>query len=192
MKKVATLALLGALVSPLAACSSQDSLSKQANSGDQKNYIAGDGTVAEYAPGNRIAAVDFTGKTFEGQEINASQLRGKPTILNFWYASCAPCRKEAPALEQVNKGLTGKVNFYGVNMRDTKENVDAFNRTFNISYPSFDDRNGKIMLAFNASVSPQAVPTTLVLDKQGRVAARVLGVTDKSTLNALVNKVLSE
>ena len=77
----------------LSACSSSDdSLAKQANSGDNKGYIAGDGSVTEYQEAERGDPVAFTGELFDGKTVTAESLRGKPVLLNFWYAGCAPCR----------------------------------------------------------------------------------------------------
>jgi thiol-disulfide isomerase/thioredoxin len=176
--------LLGAL--SLAACSVEDPLAQQANAGDNKNYIAGDGSVTEYAPGSRGEPVRLTAKLFDGTSVNAADWVGKVTVLNFWYASCAPCRLEAPDLQALSQEFADGAQFYGVNIRDERPTAEAFERNFGITYPSFMDKDGGILLAMTSYVPPQAVPTTLVLDKDGRVAARILGVADKGTLKALI------
>jgi len=114
--------------------------------------------------------------------------------MNFWYAGCAPCRAEAPDLVAVNNMFVRKnVQFVGVNVRDTAETARAFDRNFSITWPSIiDAQSGSAVLAFTGVVTPQAVPTTLVIDKQGRVAARVLGQIEKSTLKALIQRVVDE
>jgi thiol-disulfide isomerase/thioredoxin len=171
---------------PLAACTVEDSLAQQANAGDNKNYIAGDGSVTEYDAATRGEPVQLSGKLFDGTTVDAADFAGQVTVLNFWYAACAPCRLEAPDLQALSEEFAGKAQFYGVNIRDERATAEAFERNFGITYPSFNDKDGGILLAMTNYVPPQAVPTTLVLDKKGRVAARILGVADKGTLKALI------
>lgn len=176
----------------LAACAGDDPLAEQAGNAGGKNYIAGDGSVMEIAPDERGEPIEFTSTTFDGEEISASQWRGKPVLLNFWYAACAPCRVEAPELASLHESLGTDVVFYGLNVRDNQATAEAFERSFNIEYPSFEERNGKVLLALTDYVPPQAVPTTLILDRKGRVSARILGAAEGSTLKALLNTVIDE
>jgi thiol-disulfide isomerase/thioredoxin len=182
-----------ALAVALAACTAQDSLSKQVTAGDNKNYIAGDGSVTEYGISSRTAPVAFTGKLFDGTTVNADSFRGKVTVLNFWYAACAPCRKEAPDLQALHAEFEPQgVLFYGVNIRDERATADAFDRTFGLTYPSFQDQDGGVLLAMTNFVPASAVPTTVVLDEKGRVSARILGELDKGTLKTLIQSALAE
>ena len=179
------LAALGAAV--LAGCASGDPLAQQAKAGDNKNYIAGDGSVTEYAAAERKPPVVLTGELYDGTVVDSRDWEGKVIVLNFWYAACAPCRLEAPRLEALwNEFKPKNVLFYGVNVRDEEPAAAAFERTFGITYPSMQDKNGGILLAMTQYVPPQAVPSTLVLDKQGRVAARILGLADQSILKSLI------
>jgi thiol-disulfide isomerase/thioredoxin len=191
-RRVLSLAGLGVLGLALAGCAEEDSLAQQANSGDQKGYIAGDGTVSEYPAGERGEPVQFTGTLFDGTELSAEDLRGRPALLNFWYAGCAPCRVEAPDLKELAQQFDGQAAFYGVNLRDERPTADAFERTFEIPYPSFRDKDGGVLMALSAYVPPQAVPTTLVLDAEGRVAARILGIADRSVLETLLEDTVAE
>ncbi|MFF1385640.1 TlpA family protein disulfide reductase [Arthrobacter sp. NPDC058288] len=187
--------LLGAAsaVLLLAGCAAPDTLAAQARAGDNKNYIAGDGSVSEYAPDGRGAPVEMIGTLFDGEEIKSAGWKGNVTVLNVWYAACAPCRKEAPDLEALHQEFKSEgVPFYGINVRDTAATAAAFERTFGTTYPSFNDADGRVLLALADHVPPRAVPTTLVLDRQGRVAARVLGLAEKSTLKALISSALKE
>ena len=178
---------LAAAVLALAGCGRQDGLAEQARAGDNKNYIAGDGSVNEYPPEARGSTVSLEGHLFSGQKVSAAEWAGKVVVLNFWYAGCAPCRAEAPDLAALHTELKDDgVLFYGVNVRDDAPTAAAFERTFNVKYPSFDDSDGGILLAMTEYVPPRAVPTTLVLDKQGRVSARILGISQKGTLKALI------
>lgn len=186
-------AMLGAAVLPLAACvGEEDPLAKQAREGNNKNYIAGDGSVQEYGPESRTEPVEIEAVAYDGQKIDSADWIGQVTVLNFWYAACAPCRIEAPHLVELSKEFDGKAGFLGINVRDEKEAAEAFERTFGIKYPSVQDTQGTIQLAMTKYVPLKAVPTTLVLDKQGRVSARILGVAEKPTLKALINTALTE
>ncbi len=181
-------ALLGALgATVLAGCAAGDPLAQQAKAGDNKNYIAGDGSVTEYAAAERKPPVAISGEQYNGTVVNSGDWAGKVVVLNFWYAACAPCRLEAPRLEALwNEFKSQNVLFYGVNVRDEEAAAAAFERTFEITYPSMQDKNGGILLAMTRYVPPQAVPSTLVLDPQGRVAARILGLADQSILKSLI------
>ncbi|MFI8411594.1 TlpA family protein disulfide reductase [Paeniglutamicibacter gangotriensis] len=192
-RKFLRAAVLGAAILPLAACVGDgDSLAKQAREGNNKNYIAGDGSVEEYGPASRTAPVKISAVAYDGTTIESANWVGQATVLNFWYAACAPCRIEAPHLVELSKEFGSKAEFIGINVRDEKEAAEAFERNFGITYPSVQDTQGEIQLAMTQYVPLQAVPTTLVLDKQGRVAARILGVAEKSTLKALIDTVLTE
>lgn len=183
---------LAGLALSLAACSSKESdLAQQARKGDGKGYIAGDGTVQEYTGDSRSKPVEFTAETFDGETVDASTWTAKATVLNFWYAACAPCRTEAPTLKKLSEEFRDQdVQFIGVNVRDEKAAAQAFDRTFELEYPSIRDVDGGVLLALTKYVPPQAVPTTLVLDQDRRITARVLGATDESTLRSLIKSAL--
>ena len=194
MRNKTSRALLGLAIAGsvlLTACSGDDPLAAQAGNSGGKNYIAGDGSVMELAIDERSESVEFSGETFEGETISADTLDG-PALVNFWYASCAPCRVEAPDLADLSEQYADDVAFVGVNVRDGADTAAAFERNFNIDYPSIEGRDGKVLLDFADYVPPQAVPTTLILDEEGRVAARVLGAVERSTLNSLLSGVVEE
>ena len=184
---------LTAITLGLSACAQEDALAEQARAGDNKNYVAGDGSVTEFAAGDRKSALQINGTLFNGTTVAPADLQGKVTVLNFWFAACAPCRVEAPILEELHQEFKPQgVQFYGVNLRDEKATAEAFDKSFNLTYPSFDDKDGGVLLAVSGLVPPGAVPTTLVLDKQGRVASRVLGEIQRGTLKALIAAAVAE
>ncbi|RUP84477.1 TlpA family protein disulfide reductase [Kocuria sp. HSID17582] len=186
-------AVVAALGLALAGCSTtDDNLAQQANAGGDKGYVAGDGSVSEYAPADRGEPVAFDAEMFDGSSVTAESLRGRPAVVNFWYAGCAPCRAEAPDLVALHGEYKDQAQFLGVNLRDQQATAEAFERNFGVDYPSASDLNGAVLLALSDYVPPQAVPTTLVLDSKGRVAARVLGKADKSTLDALIKDTVAE
>lgn len=177
----------------LSACAS-DPLAEQYRAGSGKNYIAGDGSITEIVPENRGEPVIFSGIDQSGRAIDSSSFAGNVTVVNFWYAGCAPCRQEAPLLERAAESTSATgAHFVGINVRDQAETVATFNKEFGVTYPSIIDTEGGAQLAFSTNVPPNAVPTTLVLDRQGRVAARILGaLADVSILTTLVTDIANE
>ncbi len=193
MRKLLAALAISALVLTTSACAN-DSLADQFRSGDNKNYIAGDGTVTEFALGSRPKAADWSGVTESGEALSSNQLDGVITVMNFWYAGCAPCRIEMPELiELQTEFLPEGVQFIGVNVRDSAETSLAFARRIGMNFPSvMDAKTGSVVLGFTGVVTPQAVPTTLVIDAEGNVSARVLGRIDKGILTTLVKTVIEE
>jgi peroxiredoxin len=182
---LAALSLPAALVG-LSACAAQDPLAR-ARAGDGRNYASGDGSVTEYAQGQRKPPVAFTGTRYDGTRVRSGDFAGRVTVLNFWFAACAPCRVEAPRLKALHEESAARgVVFYGVNLRDERGTAEAFEQASGIAYPSFDDRDGSVLLALSGTVPPGAVPTTLVIDRQGRVASRILGELQQGTLRSLI------
>ena len=193
MRKLLAALAISALVLTTSACAN-DSLADQFRSGDNKNYIAGDGTVTEFGLGSRPKAASWSGITESGEAISSTQLEGVITVMNFWYAGCAPCRIEMPELiELQTEFLPEGVQFIGVNVRDSAETSLAFARRIDMNFPSvMDAKTGSVVLGFTEVVTPQAVPTTLVIDAEGNVSARVLGRIDKGILTTLVKTVIEE
>jgi thiol-disulfide isomerase/thioredoxin len=189
-KTLLRLAAIGAVVAiAVTGCSANDSLAAQYGNGTTKNYISGDGTVTEVKPADRSKSIEFSTKTSTGTPISRKQFEGRVVVLNFWYASCPPCRVEAPALEALSKKYQSKgVQFIGVNVRDETDTAAAFERNFHITYPTIiDATNATVQLALAGSRGPNATPTTIVLDQKGRVAARVLGEANDSVLDTLIS-----
>ena len=190
--KFAAVALLAVTV--LAGCSA-DPLAQQYSEGTNQNYISGDGSLTTIAPEDRADPVSFTGETGEGTEVSSDDYSGEVLVVNFWYAACPPCRVEAPDLEALHTDFEGNgASFLGVNVRDQADTAKTFEAETGISYPSVIDANdGNLMLAFAGTVAPNAVPTTLVIDKQGRVAARFLGLIDSPTaLKTIIDETIAE
>ena len=163
------------------------------NPGVNNSYQSGDGTVVEFKIQDRKPAVSWMGIDSSGYVLSSENLSGVVTILNFWYASCTPCRVETPDLVALSKDFANQAQFVGVNVRDSADTANAFRKTFKVDYPTLIDVNtGTVVLAFTGVVSPSAVPTTLVIDREGRVAARILGVAEKGTLKAIIKTVVDE
>lgn len=194
MKLIRLAAVLTAASILLSGCAS-DPLAEQYRKGDNKNYIAGDGTVSEFTdPATRKQSQSWTSITESGGVISSADLKGQVVVLNFWYAGCAPCRAEAKDLQALKDEFADQgVQVLGVNVRDTAPTILAFARNFELDYPSVvDAASGDVMLAYTGIVTPQAVPTTLVLDKNSGVSARILGRFEKSILKTLIKTALEE
>lgn len=193
-KTIAGIAVATVVGLALSGCAS-DPLAEQYRSGSSQNYIAGDGRITEFTAAKRGPAVEFTGELEDGSTVTSRNYAGKVLVVNFWYAGCPPCRAEAPDLEKIHTEFAPQeVDFLGVNVRDQAATAEAFERTFGITYPTTIDVNtGTMQLAFSGVVAPNAVPTTLVLDQQGRISARILGrIPDASVLRTLIASVLAE
>ena len=159
------------------------------------SYASGDFRVLEIPEAERAAAVDFQGVTEFGDAVSSDDYRGGVLVVNFWYAACGPCIAEAPMLEEVWQQYQDQgVEFLGVNTYDQPATAQSFARDNGITYPSvIDVLDGSVKLAF-AQVTPvQATPTTLVVDRDGQVAARIIGQLESaSILSTLVKSVLAE
>ncbi len=187
-----TATMLGVLV--LSGCSDEpNSIAEQARAGDDKNYIAGDGSVSAVAPAQRETVIDLAGTTLEGEPWTSAEAQGEVLVINVWGSWCGPCIAEAKDLEAVYSEFTEAdepVQFIGVNDRDSVPTALAFQEAKGVSYPSLEDDGGQTLLDLQGLAN--ARPSTLVLDPEGQVAARVLGQVDDSTLRALVQDVLDE
>mgnify|MGYP001235047314 CR=1 FL=1 len=187
MRRLVPVALAALLA--LSGCASNDGIAGQNTGG----YISGDGSVLLVAPDDRVDVPAWGGETVDGETVDSVSLDGV-VVLNFWYAGCPPCRVEAPDLEAVHLEYADRVTFLGVNIRDAAETAASFEREFGVTYDSILDVATKdVMLAFAGDVPPSAVPTTLVLDADGRVAARISGLLpSQKTLGDILDDVLAE
>lgn len=196
MRRIAASLTAIALAVTLAACTgANDGLVDEYRSGSNKGFIAGDGSFEEIPAGQRGEPIVFQGVSVDGTEISSADYAGRVLVLNFWYASCGPCRAEAPLLAETYAEVQPDgADFLGVNIYDGPEQAASFETKYGIEYPSLlAQGDADLKLAFASSTSLQAAPTTLVLDTQGRVAARFIGqLRDGSILRTIVRDALAE
>ena len=190
--KLRLLALAGAVVILLAGCTN-DPLAEQYADGSGQGYISSDGAYTEIPADQRDEPIVFEGVDEQGNLVSSDDYAGEVYVINLWYASCPPCRAEAADLKAVSEEYSN-VPFLGVNISDTADVAIAFNNEFDIAYPSIIDANtASVQLALAGTVAPNAVPTTLVLDSEGRVAARISGLLrDQSILTSMIDTVAAE
>ena len=159
----------------------------------EAGYEAGDGTFTTWAPEDRAEAPVIAGETFAGDPVDLADWRGDVVVLNFWYAACPPCRAEAPDFAAVaNDYADDGVHLLGINGTDDAATADAFAATFAIPYPSLNDSSASAVAALEGLVPLKAMPTTVILDREGRPAARIIGPASGITLRSLIDDIAAE
>lgn len=174
----------------LSACSENDELADQA--GSDQGYVSGSGVVSQVAKDKRGDPLELSFETLDGKSTSLAELRPTPVVINLWYAACPPCRKEAPALKSLAEEFGDEVQFLGVNVRDQEAAANAFVSNYQIPYANMLDTNGDMVALLSGVLPPQATPSTVILDAQGRAAARIVGEVDESTLKGLIEDVQAE
>ena len=181
----------------LAGCAPQDSSAGE-RVGSQEDvaaqgYVSGDGSTTIVAEADRKPAPELAGVTLDGGQFDLADHVGDVVVMNVWASWCAPCRAEATELATVSEELSDQgVQFVGLNTRDSVAAAQAFVQRFGIDYPNVIDTDASKQLLFKDNLPPAAIPSTLVIDRQGRVAARAIGEVDRSRLLGLVEPILAE
>lgn len=154
-------------------------------------YAEGDGSYTRLPVDKRTPAKVLTGVDLDGKPLSTADAAGKIIVLNVWGSWCPPCRKEAPDLVAAAEQSKGKAVFYGINTRDNDPSrAQAYVRTFKVNYPNFYDPDGKLLLDFG-KLPPKAIPSTIVIDQQGRIAARALGPVSTATLLGTIDDLVA-
>lgn len=197
--KLKIAALAGATVVAaafLAGCGGTDPSGGGSDSsgGSGTRFVEGTGEITRVPAGKRRAAPAILGKTLQGKPLSLADYRGKVVVLNVWGSWCSPCRAEARHLAKVSRDTEEDgVRFIGINTRDLDPaNAEAFERTYKIGYPSLYDPTGRLVLKFRNSLPPQAIPSTLVLDREGGVAVRALKPLAEEELRKALAPVVAE
>ncbi|MEU0488802.1 TlpA disulfide reductase family protein [Nocardiopsis sp. NPDC006139] len=152
-----------------------------------------DGAATVFAAADRVGAPEITGTDLDGEEISLTDYTGRVLVLNIWASWCGPCRAEQPVLDEVHAEYRGLgVDFLGVNTKDDETAARAYTKAQEVAYPSLYDQPGEITQAFRDTVPPRAIPSTLVIDPEGRIAARVIGATTYGQLTGLLDPIVVE
>ena len=184
--RAAVVALVSGLV--LAGCSGSGGTS------DTSGYVAGAGEITVVPADERADAPVLTGEDLEGNPLSTADWAGETIVVNVWGPWCPPCREEMPALKQVAEEYADQeVKFVGVLNRSKSDTALAYTDKIGLPYPTFADQGGRLELQFNDSLPTIAVPTTWIIDPDGKVAVRIAvdGLT-ASTLAGLVDDVKAE
>jgi len=163
--------------------------------GGGTNFVLGKDGISTAEKGERAQVPDLSGETVAGKQLDVASFKGKIVVLNVWGSWCAPCRAEAPNFEKVSKDLQGKgVQFVGINVADPQvRSALAFEEQYGVTYPSLYDPSSKLILRFRkGTLNPQAIPSTLVVDREGKIAARSLAALSEEKLRKMIAPILAE
>jgi thiol-disulfide isomerase/thioredoxin len=156
-----------------------------------KGYVSGDGAIRQIDVADRGSAVGLSGQDLDGKPLNLASLRGKPTVVTVWGSWCADCHRESPYVVAAAKELGSTAHFVGIDSRDPgTAQAKAFQTRYGITWPSFYSPGGEALLSFPGVITPNSVPSTVVLDAEGRPAAAINGsVPSTRTLVQMVRQV---
>lgn len=181
------------LLAVLTGCSTAEDPAAPVVDVGEQGYVAGDGSLTLLDPANREPAPELVGPTLDGDTFDLADHTGHVVVLNVWASWCAPCRAETPELREVwEETRDSGVQFVGLDTRDSDASAQNFVEAFGVTYPQVLDPDGRLQLGFADTLPPQAIPSTLIVDKSGRVAGRVIGVVSQSDLLGLIELLLEE
>lgn len=167
--------LLLACLLALAGCSSLQ------GTGD-KGFVSGEGQIVRKAVEDREPPIELVGEDLQGEELSLAAFRGQAVVVVVWGSWCGPCRAEVGDVVAAAEQLGDDARFVGLNIRDpSPAQAQAFVRNHDVPYPSFYSPDGKAMLAFEGTLTPNSIPSFVVLDADGRVAASILGPLPSTT-----------
>lgn len=191
MRPLQVLAATAAALVLLAGCSTGTN-AVDVNNGGQFRFVEATPQGKVIPVADRSSAPQFGGSLLDGSAFDSAGLVGKVAVINFWGQWCAPCRVETPEFQRVYADVRDRgVSFLGINVKDNDQLASAYLRNAGIEYPSVFDPRGEVALAFR-NFPPAAIPSTVLLDRRGRVAAVYLGPVSEDTLRAALDLLLGE
>ncbi|MFD3654798.1 TlpA family protein disulfide reductase [Streptomyces sp. 24-1644] len=167
----------------------------KAGGGGNTNFVTGSGGISTVAKGERVAAPKLDGTTLDGKSLDVADYKGKVVVLNVWGSWCGPCRAEATHFAKVSKETADQgVQFIGINTRDAQKAAAVnFEKDYGVTYPSFFDPTGKLILRFpKGTLNPVAIPSTVVIDRDGKLAARTLQALNAEDLRKMIDPLIAE
>lgn len=183
--------LLTGCASATAGAGADSSSGTDRSSGSSATAAERTGAITTIPAGQRPTAPDISGKSLDGELLRLSDYRGTVVLLNVWGSWCEPCKAEAPNLARAFEAT--RERGLGIDTHDTSvEPAKDFERRYGITYPSFHDPEGRLVLRFKGQLPPQAIPSTAVLDRRGRIAARALKALSEREILGMLNPVITE
>jgi peroxiredoxin len=162
------------------------------NNGGEFRFVAGTAAGEVIPEGERASAPEFSGTLLGGGGWSSAELAGDIAVLNFWGSWCAPCRVETPEFQEVYTEVADAgVQFLGLNVKDQEQFAQAFVTSKAITFPSLFDPKGEVALAFR-DYPANAIPSTIVLDRDSRVAAVYTGEVRQDDLRAVLAQLTGE
>ncbi|MFD7430076.1 TlpA family protein disulfide reductase [Streptomyces sp. NPDC059818] len=184
-------AAAAALALTLSACGNGD----KTGGGGDTNFVTGTGGISTVAKGDRATAPNLDGESLDGEHLDLADYKGKVVVLNAWGSWCGPCRLEAKYFTKVAKATADQgVQFVGINTRDPRRGpAVSFEKDYGVTYPSFFDPTGKLLLRFpKGTLNLQTIPSTVVIDRNGKIAARSLTPLDDTKLHEMIDPLIAE
>ncbi|WP_411084056.1 TlpA family protein disulfide reductase [Streptomyces sp. cmx-18-6] len=186
---LAATAVAGALT--LSACGDGN----KAQGGGNINFVTGSGGISTVAKGERPDAPKLQGESLDGKPLDLADYKGKVVVINIWGSWCGPCRLEAKYFAKVSEETKDQgVQFLGINTRDAQRDPAVnFEKDYGVTYPSYFDPIGKLILRFpKGTLNPQAIPSTVVVDREGKLAARTIQQLDADQLREMIDPIIAE
>jgi thiol-disulfide isomerase/thioredoxin len=183
--------VLAVLVAMLVTACSAGRIESPAREGGEQGYPEVTKNLTQIPPGQRRNLPEVSGRALGSEKtLSSKDFPGRVLVINVWGSWCGPCRKEAPALQAASDQTTAVAQFLGINTKDLDPApAEAFVRANKITYPSIYDPSGRTLLAFAGDLPPSAIPSTLIIDAEGRLAVRILGEISTITLVTMINDV---
>ena len=190
---VRPLARAAAAVAALTGVAALAGCSNGTSGGGNTGFVSSDVGITAIAASQRVAAPALSGTTLDGEQYSLAQDKGQIVVLNVWGSWCTPCREESPALEETYQKFQAKgVRFVGINTRDDNAAALAFDRSMNITYPSLQDPDETHLLQFKSLLPPASIPSSVILDRDGKVAVRIIGPVTEPQLTQQLDALLSK
>jgi thiol-disulfide isomerase/thioredoxin len=191
--RLAAIAALAAVGATAVAGCAAGPIAQETPASNGQSFVSGGSGTTVFKAGTGPVAPAVAGTALSGARLSLAAYHGHVVVMNFWGSWCTPCRAEAPALAQLARQLRPSgVQFLGVDIRDSPATAEAFMRDFGILYPSLNDPGDEIALDFRSTVPPSGIPTTLVIARSGRIAARIIGAASYDGLKYLITHAAAE
>jgi thiol-disulfide isomerase/thioredoxin len=161
---------------------------------DGKEWITGEGRIIEVPVEERSTPVSVDGVDLDGEPLDLEDYRGQVVVLKVWASWCPPCRAEMPLVVGLDEEYDDdEAVVLGVNIRDNNAAAQSFARTQDVGFRSFEDPGSEVLLSLSDDLGPYSLPSTVVLDREGRLAVLVLGeIPGTVSMTDAIDEVVAE